>query len=89
DSGSGSSSSGDSCHTGLVHGGGWDFVDVDPFGSCLPFLEAAVGAVADGGVLAVAATDLAVLCGKNKGGGRKRCLSQYRASVVDRPYAKE
>ena len=43
---------------------GWDFIDVDPFGSCLPFLEAAVTGVKDGGVLAIAATDLAVLCGK-------------------------
>lgn len=43
---------------------GWDFIDVDPFGSCLPFLEAAVAGVKDGGVLAIAATDLAVLCGK-------------------------
>lgn len=42
----------------------WDFVDIDPFGSCLPFLEAAVGGVADDGILAVAATDLATLCGK-------------------------
>ncbi|CAN0450284.1 unnamed protein product, partial [Laminaria digitata] len=65
---------------------GWDFIDVDPFGSCLPFLEAAVAGVKDGGVLAIAATDLAVLCGKK---GHKRCRSQYRASVADRPYAKE
>ncbi|CAM9795979.1 unnamed protein product [Ectocarpus fasciculatus] len=89
DSRSRRASSGGSCRAGLVPGGGWDFVDVDPFGSCLPFLEAAVGAVADGGVLAVAATDLAVLCGKSRGGGRKGCLSQYQASVADRPYAKE
>lgn len=53
--------------TGVV--GGWDFIDVDPFGSCLPFLEAAVAGVKDGGLLAVAATDLAVLCGKK--GGRQ------------------
>lgn len=44
--------------------GCWDFVDVDPFGSCMPFLEAAVAGVGDGGVLAAASTDLAVLCGK-------------------------
>lgn len=50
-------------------GGGWDFIDIDPFGSCLPFLEAAVAGVGDGGVLAVAATDLTVLCGKR--GGRQ------------------
>ena len=57
--------------------GGWDFIDVDPFGSCLPFLEAAVAAVKDGGLLAVAATDLAVLCGKR--GGR-----QVKAAVSSR-----
>lgn len=42
---------------------GWDLIDVDPFGSCLPFLEAALVGVRDGGLLAVAATDMAVLCG--------------------------
>ncbi|CAM9840491.1 unnamed protein product, partial [Scytosiphon promiscuus] len=68
-------------------GGRWDVVDVDPFGSCLPFLEGAVAAVEDGGVLAVAATDLTVLCGKGR--GRQKCLRQYRASVANTPYAKE
>ena len=51
---------------------GWDYIDVDPFGSCLPFLEAAVAGVRDGGLLAVAATDLAVLCGKR---GSQVCAS--------------
>lgn len=60
--------------------GGWDFIDVDPFGSCLPFLEAAVASVKDGGVLAVAATDLAVLCGKK--GGHQVVFFCFRAGCV-------
>lgn len=58
--GGGGVGGGDGASAGL-----WDFVDVDPFGSCMPFLDAAIGAVRDHGVLAAAATDLAVLCGKN------------------------
>lgn len=62
--------------------GYWDFIDVDPFGSCLPFLEAAVGGVRDGGVLAVAATDLTVLCGKGKGAKVCVCCASLDNPVV-------
>ena len=41
----------------------FDVVDLDPYGTAAPFLDAAVQAVADGGLLAVTCTDLAVLCG--------------------------
>ncbi|KAJ3616040.1 hypothetical protein Zmor_012106 [Zophobas morio] len=38
-------------------------VDLDPYGTPAPFLDAAVQAVANGGLLMVTATDLRVLCG--------------------------
>lgn len=41
----------------------FDFVDVDPFGTPVRQLQAALSATADGGVLSVTATDTAVLCG--------------------------
>jgi tRNA (guanine26-N2/guanine27-N2)-dimethyltransferase len=44
-------------------GAPFDFVDVDPYGSPLPFLPGALGAVRPGGVLAVTATDMMVLAG--------------------------
>jgi tRNA (guanine26-N2/guanine27-N2)-dimethyltransferase len=43
----------------------FDVVDLDPYGSAAPFLDAAVQAVQDGGLLAVTCTDLAVLCGNH------------------------
>ena len=39
----------------------FDVVDLDPYGSPTPFLDGAVQSVAEGGLLCVTATDLAVL----------------------------
>lgn len=41
----------------------FDLVDVDPFGTPSPFIDCAIRATKDGGMLSVAATDSAVLCG--------------------------
>lgn len=60
----------------------WDLVDVDPFGSCAPFLEAAIAAAADGGVVAVASTDMAVLCGRHGSKVCERVRSVRRWSLV-------
>lgn len=38
-------------------------IDLDPYGTSAPFLDAAVQAVADGGLLCVTCTDMAVLAG--------------------------
>ena len=43
----------------------YDVIDIDPFGTPSPFLDSAVQAVADGGLLCVTATDAAILCGKH------------------------
>ena len=40
-----------------------DYVDIDPFGSPVPYLDSAIRALRDGGMLALTATDLAPLCG--------------------------
>lgn len=41
----------------------FDVVDLDPYGTASLFLDGAVQAVADGGLLCVTCTDLAVLAG--------------------------
>ncbi len=38
-------------------------VDLDPYGSAVPFLDSAVQATAEGGLLCVTCTDMGVLCG--------------------------
>ena len=42
----------------------FDVVDLDPYGSANPFLESAIHAVGNGGLLCVTFTDMAVLCAR-------------------------
>ena len=51
----------------------FDCVDVDPFGTPVRQIQAALSATADGGVLSLTATDTAVLCGVHKG----TCARRY------------
>lgn len=44
-------------------GGGFDFIDIDPFGSPAPFLDAAVHHLSREGIIALTATDTAALAG--------------------------
>lgn len=50
----------------------FDYVDVDPFGTPAPYLQGAVNAITDGGLLSVTATDTAVLCGVYPRTARRR-----------------
>jgi len=50
-------------------------IDLDPYGSPTPFLDSAVQAVADGGLLCVTATDMAVLAGNSP----ETCHTKYGA----------
>lgn len=63
----------------------FDVVDLDPYGSAAPFLDAAVQAVADGGLLAVTCTDLAVLCGNSP----EICFGRYAATPLKSPTSHE
>ncbi|XP_058146475.1 tRNA (guanine(26)-N(2))-dimethyltransferase isoform X2 [Dasypus novemcinctus] len=56
----------------------FDVIDLDPYGSPAPFLDAAVQAVSEGGLLCVTCTDMAVLAG-NSG---ETCYSKYGAMAV-------
>lgn len=60
-------------------------VDLDPYGSPAPFLDAALQGVVDGGLLMVTCTDMAVLCG-NHG---ETCYSKYGAYPVRAKFCHE
>lgn len=47
--------------------GAFDYIDLDPFGTPVPFVDAALRALAPGGTLAVTATDMPVLTGVARG----------------------
>ena len=47
----------------LLNQTGFDYIDIDPFGSPNPFLAAAVARISRGGILAITATDTAALTG--------------------------
>jgi len=53
----------------------FDVIDLDPYGSPTPFLDAAVQAVSEAGLLCVTATDMAVLCGNSP----ETCYTKYGA----------
>ncbi|MBI4149163.1 hypothetical protein HY491_01825 [Candidatus Woesearchaeota archaeon] len=59
----------------LLHSQGFDYIDIDPFGSPNPFLDAAVQRIRDKGILAVTCTDTASLSGTYP----KTCLRKYWA----------
>ena len=61
---------------------GFDYIDIDPFGSPNPFLSAAVARINRGGVLAVTATDTGALAGRYiKAGLRKYWARGLRCSL--------
>ncbi|USG99050.1 tRNA (guanine(26)-N(2))-dimethyltransferase [Thermococcus argininiproducens] len=56
----------------------FDFVDLDPFGSPMEFLDSTLRSVKRKGVLAVTATDTAPLCGAHP----KACLRKYNSKPL-------
>jgi len=60
-------------------------VDLDPFGSPIRNLQAAISATADGGVLSVTATDTAVLCGVHQ----RVCLRRYGSRSLNNSFHHE
>jgi tRNA (guanine26-N2/guanine27-N2)-dimethyltransferase len=72
-----------SCH-GAPHER-FDVVDVDPFGSPVPYLDSAIRALRDNGLLAATATDLAPLCGVHS----KACVRKYGGKPLRTEYCHE
>ena len=60
-------------------------VDLDPYGTAIPFLEGAVTSLANNGLLCVTFTDMAVLCARRP----HVCFYKYGASPLGKPYCHE
>ncbi|XP_062400236.1 tRNA (guanine(26)-N(2))-dimethyltransferase [Sardina pilchardus] len=63
----------------------FDVIDLDPYGSPSPFLDAAVQAVGEGGLLCITCTDMAVMAG-NSG---ETCYSKYSSVSIKSRFCHE
>ncbi len=63
----------------------FDIVDIDPFGSPIPFIRAAFKLIGNEGMLCVTATDLAVLMGTYM----DKCLRRYHAKPLRITFSRE
>ena len=63
----------------------FSFIDLDPFGSPAPYMDSAVRALRNGGMIALTATDLAPLCGVHP----KACIRKYGARPLRTEYCHE
>ena len=63
----------------------FDIVDIDPFGTPAPYLDSALRAIRNNGLLASTATDLAPLCGVHA----KACIRKYGGRPLRTEYCHE
>lgn len=63
----------------------FDYVDVDPFGSPMPYVDSSLRALRSGGLVALTATDLAPLCGVHS----KACIRKYGGRPLRTEYCHE
>ena len=63
----------------------FDAIDVDPFGPPVPFLDSAIRALRNGGLLMLTATDMAPLCGVHP----KACIRKYGGKPLHTEYCQE
>jgi len=63
----------------------YSYIDIDPFGSPVPFLVHALDSIIPGGIIAVTATDTAALCGSVP----RVTLRRYGSRMVKTEYLKE
>ena len=63
----------------------FDIVDIDPFGTPVPYLDSAFRALKNKGLLAATATDLAPLCGVHA----KACVRKYGGKPMRTEYCHE
>jgi len=63
----------------------FDVVDLDPFGSPVPYLDSAIRALRNEGLLALTATDLACLCGVHT----RACIRKYGGRPLRTEYCHE
>jgi tRNA (guanine26-N2/guanine27-N2)-dimethyltransferase len=63
----------------------FDVIDIDPFGSPVRYLDSAIRALRNHGLLAVTATDMAPLCGVHS----KACIRKYGGKPLRTEYCHE
>ena len=63
----------------------FDVIDLDPYGTALPFLDGALHTVTDDGLLCLTFTDMAVLCSRQP----QVSFYRYGASPLGKPYCHE
>jgi len=68
----------------LMSSSKFDYIDIDPFGTPVPYVHAALQSVRKGGVIALTATDTAVLCGSSG-----TCERRYLARSFRSPFMHE
>lgn len=69
----------------VLYNRNFDFIDLDPFGSPVPFFDSSIDSIVDNGILAFTATDTAPLCGSHIKVGLRR----YGARTLRTSYHKE
>jgi len=60
----------------------WDIIDLDPYGSAAPFIDGAIQAVKDGGMLNITCTDMAALGGSHP----ETCYGRYASMPIQRAH---
>ncbi|MCK5593363.1 tRNA (guanine(10)-N(2))-dimethyltransferase, partial [Candidatus Bathyarchaeota archaeon] len=63
----------------------FDAIDMDPFGPPVPYLDSAIRAIRNGGLLILTATDMAPLCGVHP----KACIRKYGGKPLRTEYCHE
>lgn len=63
----------------------FDYIDIDPFGPPVPYMDSAIRALRNGGLLALTATDMAPLCGVHA----RACLRKYGGQPLRTEYCHE
>jgi tRNA (guanine26-N2/guanine27-N2)-dimethyltransferase len=63
----------------------FNVVDLDPYGTAIPFLESAISCIANNGLLCVTFTDMAVLCARQP----HVCFYKMGASPLGKSYCHE
>ncbi len=69
----------------LLYENRFDYIDIDPFGSPVYFINSAMSSIKNNGIIAVTATDTATLCGTYP----KVCLRRYYSVPLHSYFMKE
>ncbi|MDI6887795.1 MAG: tRNA (guanine(10)-N(2))-dimethyltransferase [Candidatus Thermoplasmatota archaeon] len=69
----------------VVNESSYDYIDIDPYGSPIPYLDSAFRVARKNSIVSITATDLAVLCGTQS----KACFRKYFSLPLRTEYSKE